>query len=57
MKLSLLTEKHEYRSKVDSLFLIYAGRLDDHPSSLPTLVTAIALHGYSITSVSINKMY
>lgn len=53
LKLSLLTGKSEYQSKIDSLFLTFAGRLSSNSSSLPTLVSALTLHCDSITSVSI----
>lgn len=52
IKLSLLTEKFQYRSKIDPLFLTFAGRLSSNSSSLPTLVSALTLHCDSITSVS-----
>lgn len=51
LKLSILTEKPEYRSKLDSLFLTYAGRLSNNSSALPVLVSALTLHCDSITSV------
>jgi len=53
LKLSILTEKSEYHSKIDPLFLTFAGRLSNSPMALPTLVSALTLHCDSITSVSI----
>jgi len=52
LRLSVLTEKSEYRSKIDSLFLTFAGRLFNNSSALPALVSALTLHCDSITSVS-----
>lgn len=55
LKLSILTEKTEYYSKINSLFSIFAGRLSSNPMTLPTLVSALTLHCDSITSVSIGQ--
>lgn len=52
LKLSILTEKSDYRSKLDSLFQTFTGRLSSGSSSLPILVSALTLHCDSITSVS-----
>jgi len=51
LRLSVLTEKSEYRSKIDPLFLTFAGRLSNNSSALPALVSALTLHCDSITSV------
>ncbi|XP_025424770.1 spermatogenesis-associated protein 20 isoform X2 [Sipha flava] len=51
LRLSILTEKSEYSSKIDSLFLIFAGRLSNNSSTLPTLVSALTLHCDSMISV------
>ncbi|CAI6361515.1 unnamed protein product [Macrosiphum euphorbiae] len=51
LRLSILTEKSEYRSKIDPLFLAFAGRLSSSSSALPALVSALTLHCDSITSV------
>jgi len=51
LKLSILTDKSEYRSKIDPLFLTFAGRLSGNSSALPVLVSALTLHCDSITSV------
>lgn len=53
LKLSILTGKQEYQTKIDNLFVAFTGRLTDNSSSLPTLVSALTLHCDSITSVSI----
>jgi len=57
LKLSILTEKSEYHSKIDPLFLTFAGRLSSSSMALPTLVSALTLHCDSITSVSIGQEY
>ncbi|KAL4089161.1 hypothetical protein QTP88_024225 [Uroleucon formosanum] len=51
LRLSILTEKSEYRSKIDPLFLTFAGRLSSNSSALTALVSALTLHYDSITSV------
>jgi len=53
LRLSILTEKIKYHSKIDPLFLTFAGRLSSNSSALPALVSALTLHCDSITSVSI----
>lgn len=53
LKLSILTGKHEYQTKIDKLFVAFSGRFIGSPSTLPTLVSALTLHSDSITSVSL----
>ncbi|VVC26655.1 Hypothetical protein CINCED_3A022649 [Cinara cedri] len=53
LKLSILTGKHEYQTKINNLFLAFTGRLSDSSSALPILVSALTLHCDSITSVYI----
>jgi len=57
LRLSILTEKSEYRSKIYPLFVAFAGRLYTNPRTITTLVSALTLHFDSITSVNIGHEY